>query len=123
MVYAGGAIQETVRCCIQTVNTVQTRPETSNSPGHIKDLNPEIFAIGDIEESVVAPRDCMWRMELARGCATRSPFKDLFSENIEFYDPRIAIAIGDEEIPRGQNADLGRLVEAPVVTAALAIRA
>src|SRR5438067_3043721 len=64
----------------------------------IEDLNAIIFAIADVKISLGIQSHRVRRVEFSLASSFFPPGEEEFPALVEFHHPRIAIAVGDEEI-------------------------
>src|SRR5437870_5451601 len=77
----------------------------------IEDLHAIVLAVADEEIALGIEPHRVRGVELALAGALFAPGEKKFSGLVKFHYPRVAIAIGDEEIAVGRKGDIGRLVE------------
>src|SRR4051812_13579418 len=65
----------------------------------IEDLNAIIFAIPDVKISLRIQSHRVRRVEFSFSSSFFPPGENKLAGLVEFHHPRIAIAVGDEEIP------------------------
>src|SRR5439155_13906801 len=74
-------------------------------------LDALVFPIADVDVVLGIDSDRVRQVELAGLCATLAPGLDELPVLIEFRDPGVAIAIGDEDISDRVPRHIGRTIE------------
>jgi len=84
-------------------------------------LDSIILPIGYVKPTGIVGGDHVGRMKFSRGGSTVPPLFHEGSVGAALDDPRIAIAIGDEKVSRGNGADVGGLGKPSLVAAGFAV--
>src|SRR6266487_2202235 len=83
----------------------------------IENLNTIVFAIADVKISLGIQSHRVRRVEFSFTGSFFPPGENKLAALVEFHHPRIAIAVGDEEISIRGEGDVGRLVEMSFILA------
>src|SRR5712691_7983887 len=97
------------RCDTDRPGSADARPNRAKHQVVVKDLNPAVSPIADINVALGVSRDGVRRAELSGLLALHTAAKGLDESAVlvVFHDPRVAIAIGDEDVSRGVPSDIG----------------
>src|SRR3970282_1992653 len=77
----------------------------------IKDLNAVVVPVTDVHVALRVCRDRVREVELAMLGAPGPPGLYEFAILVELRDPRVAVSIGDENVPGGTPGHVGRAIK------------
>src|SRR3954452_22624034 len=77
----------------------------------VEQLDAVVLAVAHVDPAVRVEDDGVRQVELAFALTLRPPLLEVAAVFRKPHDPRVAVTVGDEELARGGDRDVGRLVE------------
>ena len=70
----------------------------------LEDLDAVVLAVGDVDPAVGVAGDVVRQAELAFADTGRAPREEMCPVGRVLVDPRVAVAVGDVDVPSGESA-------------------